>query len=151
MMAMSRRNAFDRLRPVRRLTGPIEAAQVRRFGKSGLSIAFRTRVLVLRSTGRRSGRERSVTLAVHEEGDGSLLVVGGAGGQVRLPDWIANLRQQPIAAVALDRGRFRVRAEELAGTERAAIWSRLLQVWPQIDTYERRAGRDVPVVRLVRV
>lgn len=143
------RNGFDRLRVLRRVFRPVEAAQVRWFGRSALSVAFRTPVLVLHSTGRRSGRERSTPLAYHRDEDGSLLVVGGAGGQARVPDWVANLRADPRGAVTLDRRRSAVTAVELVGDEHAAAWPRLEQVWPQIASYARRAGRPVPVFRLV--
>jgi deazaflavin-dependent oxidoreductase (nitroreductase family) len=107
------RNAFDRLRLLRRIARPLETAQIRWAGRSALSLAVRTPVLVLHTTGRRSGAQRSTRLAVERDGDGSLLVVGGAGGQARLPDWVANLRAEPHASVTLDRTRFAVDAEEL--------------------------------------
>lgn len=144
-----RRNVFDRLRTVRRLLAPVETAQVQRFGRSALSVAFRTPVLVLHTTGRRSGRERSTPLAYHRDPDGSLLVVGGAGGQARTPDWVANLRAEPRAEITLDRRRVPVGAVELVRSERAEAWPRLQRVWPRIDTYERRAGRPVPIFRLL--
>lgn len=112
-------------------------------------MAFRTPVLVLHTTGRHSGRARSTTLAVTRLDDGSLVVVGGAGGQARLPDWAANLRAQPVAAVTIDRARIEVRAVELVGAEREESWRVLRNEWPRIDTYARRAGRTVPVFRLV--
>ena len=145
----ARRNLQDRLRPLRRLARPVEAAQVRWFGKSLLSAAFRTEVLLLHSTGRKTGTVRSTTLAFHRLEDGSLVVVGGGGGQVRVPDWVANLRARPCAAVTADRRRVDVRAEELAGAARTEMWREVRAVWPQVDVYERRAGRDVPVFRLI--
>lgn len=111
-------------------------------------MAFRTPVLVLHTTGRRSGRARSTTLAFKRLDDGSLVVVGGAGGQVRVPDWVANLRAEPVAAVTIDRARVEVRAAELTGAEREEMWRALREVWPRIDAYERSAGRTVPVFRL---
>jgi hypothetical protein len=57
------RNAFDRMRAIRRALRPIEAAQVRCFGRSVLSLAFRTPVLLLHTTGRTSGVDRTTTLA----------------------------------------------------------------------------------------
>jgi deazaflavin-dependent oxidoreductase (nitroreductase family) len=141
-------NPFDRLRLVRRLVGPVEAAQVRRFGRSGLSTVLRTPVLVLETTGRRSGARRATALAYHRGTDGALYVVGGAGGQARLPDWVANLRVDARAAVVVDRTRRPVLARELEGPDRAAAWEVLRRVWPRIERYERRAGRPVPVVRL---
>jgi deazaflavin-dependent oxidoreductase (nitroreductase family) len=137
------------LRPARRLARPFEAAQVRWFGRSLLSVAFRTEVLVLHSTGRRSGTERGTTLAFHRLEDGSLIVVGGAGGQVRVPDWVANLRARPDVAVTVDRRRVDVRAEELAGAARTEMWREVRAIWPRVDVYQRRAGQDVPVFRLI--
>jgi F420H(2)-dependent quinone reductase len=146
----ARRNVFDRLRLLRRLARPIEAAQVRRFGASVVSLVARTPVLVLETTGRRSGIERSTPLAFHLDDEGRFLLVGGASGQARVPDWVANLRAEPDAAIVVDRVRVEVRAQELAGDERRAAWTTLAPVWPRIDAYERRASRPVPVFRLTR-
>ena len=145
---MARRNLGDRLRPLRRLTGPVEAAEVRRFGRSVLSVLYRTPVLVVETTGRRSGRTRRTTLAYHRHEDGSLLVVAGAGGQTRTPDWVHNLRSEPRCAVIVDRVRREVVATELTGDERTSVWSELQTVFPRIDQYQRQAGRPVPVFRL---
>lgn len=147
-MTERRRNLVDRLRPVRRAARAVEVAQVRRFGRSVLSTALRTPVLVLETTGRRSGARRATTLAYHEDGPGSLLVVGGAGGQTRLPDWVANLRARSEATVVVRRQRHAVLAAELDGEERSQAWAGLRLVWPRIDAYEARAGRPVPVFRL---
>ena len=114
-------------------------------------MAFRTPVLVLHTRGRQSGRARSTTLAFKRMDDGSLMVVGGAGGQARLPDWVANLRAEPEAAVTIDRARIEVHAVELTGAEREETWLKLRSVWPRIETYERRAGRTVPVLKLIPV
>lgn len=139
---------MDRFRFVRRLTRGIEAAQVKRLGASALSLLFRTRVLVLATTGRRSGRSRETTLAYLQMDDGDLLVVGGAGGQSRTPDWVANLRANPAVQVTVGRTRRPMIATELQGDARAAAWSLAVDEWPQIVKYESRAGRPVPVVRL---
>ena len=136
------------MRWLRRLVQLVEVAQVQWLGASALSVAFRTPVLVLHTAGRRTGRRRSTVLAVHEDPDGSLLVVGGAGGQARTPDWVANLRAHPAAEVSYRRRQCPVVAEELAGEERDEAWRRLAAVWPQIERYQRRAGRRVPIVRL---
>jgi deazaflavin-dependent oxidoreductase (nitroreductase family) len=133
------------------LARPFEAAQVQWFGKSLLSVVFRTPVLVLHSTGRRTGVVRSTTLACHRLNDGSFIVVGGAGGQARVPDWVANLRADPVAAITVNRIRVDVQAAELAGAARDGMWREVRDVWPQIDVYQRRAGRDVPVFRLTPI
>jgi F420H(2)-dependent quinone reductase len=143
------RNGHDRWRPLRRLSRPVEVGQIRWLGRSLVSVAARTPVLVLHTTGRRSGTSRATPLAFHRAPDGTLLVVAGAGGQSRLPDWVANLRADPRAAVTVQRRRADVLAEEVTGEDRAEVWGRLALTWPRIDTYQRRAGRLVPVFRLV--
>ena len=145
---MARRNAYDRLRPLRRLTGPVEAAEVRWFGRSMLSTLYRTPVLVLETTGRRSGKRRRATLAYQREPDGCVLVVGGAGGQTTTPDWVANLRADPRAEVVVDRARHAVTATELIGPNRDAVRGELDRAFPRIELYERRSGRPAPVFRL---
>lgn len=144
------RNLVDLLRPVRRWLARTETAQVRRFGRSILSTVYGADVLVLHTTGRRSGAERATTLAYTHLGD-ELVVVGGAGGQRRVPDWVANLRAEPAAAVTSKGERRDVRAVEVTGEERAAIRPELARIWPRIDRYEQRAGRPVPVFRLESV
>lgn len=139
---------MDRLRPVRRILRGVEAAQVRWFGRSVLSTLFRTPVLALETVGRRTGRSRETALAYHRLSDGDLVVVGGAGGQRQVPDWVANVRANPDVHVTVDRQRRRMTAVELSGDHRGAVWDEARAVWPQIETYERRAGRPVPVFRL---
>ncbi len=140
---------MDRLRSVRRVVGPLESAQVRRFGHSGLSVLFRTPVLVLETVGRRSGRSRRTPLAYRPEPDGSFLVVAGAGGQTVLPDWVANLRANPEAIVTVRRRAVPVQAVELLADEHDEIWSRLAADSPRIETYARRAGHRAPIFRLI--
>lgn len=139
---------MDRLRVLRRAARGVEAAQVKRLGGSLLSLLFRTPVLVLATTGRRTGRKRETTLAYLRLEDDRLLVVGGAGGQSRTPDWVANLRENPAVIVTVGRRTRAMEATELHGSERQAAWERALVQWPRIAKYESRAGRAVPVIQL---
>jgi len=107
-------------------------------------------VLVLETTGRKSGQRRSTAVAYRRLQDGNYLVIGGAGGQRTPVDWVANLRADPRAEVVVDRRREDVLAEELLGDARTEAWAEARNAWPQIDNYERSAGREVPVFRLRR-
>lgn len=142
---------MDRLRPIRRVLRGIEAAQVRWFGRSLLSTLFRTTALVLETVGRKSGQRRQTALAYHRLHDGDLVIVGGAGGQRRVPDWVANVRANPGVHVVADRVRRPMTAVELGGDERSTVWDEVRRVWPQVETYEQRAGRQVPIFRLTHV
>lgn len=131
-----------------RLLNRIEIAQIRRFGRSVLSLLFRTPVLVLHTTGHRTGRTRSTPLAQRPDGSGGFLVVGGAAGRRATPDWVRNLRAHDRVRITIDRRDVDVRADELLGAERAVEWGRLRRIWPRIERYERRSGRTIPVFRL---
>ncbi len=125
----------------------------RRFGRSIISVLAATPVLVVETVGRRSGRPRSTVVAYGRfllpdeasAGGEALVVVGGAAGMRKVPDWVANLRARPDAVVVLDGVRSDVRFRELDGVERAVLWPALVATWPRIEHYERTAGRPVPV------
>lgn len=133
------------LRSVNREVNRLEAALVRRTGRSAFAFAYRTPVLVLETTGRRSGLLRSTPVAYRPAGEGTWLIVGGAAGMRRTPDWVANLRAEPAAGAVIDRRRIAVTARELTGDERSSTWAELTAVWPRIEHYQRRSGRVVAV------
>jgi deazaflavin-dependent oxidoreductase (nitroreductase family) len=106
-------------------------------------------MLALTTTGRRSGRPRTVQLAHLAEPDGGWLVVASATGQDRHPDWLLNLRSFPEAVVLVAGRAVPVVATELDDDERARRWPHLVRTVPQLATYVRRTDRVIPVVRLV--
>lgn len=146
-MGTARRNIADRLRPLRRFAGYVESAEVRLFGRSVLSVVFRQRVLVLETTGRKSGKRRRTTIA-YREVDGDVVVVGGAGGQTRPPDWVANLRANANVVVTRRRRSTPMIARVIEGGERQATWDRLEPDWPMMAKYQERAGYAIPVITL---
>lgn len=121
-------------------------AEVRLLGWSVLSVLFRQRVLVLETIGRKSGRRRRTTVAYRDLA-GEIVVVGGAGGQSRPPDWVANLAAHPAVGVTRQRRAYMASARLLAGAERASAWERLASEWPIISKYQERAGYPIPVCR----
>jgi deazaflavin-dependent oxidoreductase (nitroreductase family) len=139
------------VRLINRTVNRLEAALVRRTGRSAFAFAYRTPVLVLETAGRRSGQVRSTPVAYRPAGDGTWLIVGGAAGIRRTPDWVANLRAEPRAGVVIDRRRIAVTARELTGDERSATWEELTAVWPRIERYQQRSGRIVAVFALTPV
>ncbi|WP_347343694.1 nitroreductase family deazaflavin-dependent oxidoreductase [Jatrophihabitans telluris] len=109
--------------------------------------------LLLTTTGRSTGRRRTVALlyAVAAEPD-DYVVVASNWGQPHHPAWSANLLAQPRATVEL-RGREQVVQARLAeGTERDQVWPRVLEIWPAYATYSARSGRTLRVflLRVIR-
>jgi deazaflavin-dependent oxidoreductase (nitroreductase family) len=107
--------------------------------------------LNLTVTGRRSGIERTTPLLCVPDGD-TMLIAGSYFGGPRTPLWVGNLRAaHGDARVTSGRERFRVRATELTGDDRAAAWRAMLETWPNYAKYEERTDRVIPVFRLARV
>jgi deazaflavin-dependent oxidoreductase (nitroreductase family) len=106
-------------------------------------------MLTLTTTGRQSGKPRSVQLGCVEH-DGGWLVVASAMGQEQHPAWRYNLEANPEVEVQMRDERFRARARVLTDAEKAAVWGEIRRVIPQIRVYERRTGRNIRVFRLTR-
>ena len=96
-------------------------------------------VVVLTTTGARSGRSCSVPLLGLPTPDG-IAVIASNYGQRHHPAWYFNLRKDPAAEIAVDGARTRVRAVEVEGERRARIWQQGLAIYPGWSTYERRAA-----------
>ena len=148
-MAVTRRNWVDRTRPLWRVGNRLEAFQLRRLGFSPMSLFNKGSVLVLETTGRRTGRRRFTPVGYWRDAAGAFLVGGGAAGMTRDPDWVANLRATPAAAVWVRRSRMAVTARELSGDERARAQEEATAIWPGIGRYESKSGRVIPYFHLV--
>jgi deazaflavin-dependent oxidoreductase (nitroreductase family) len=106
-------------------------------------------MLTLTTTGRRSGQRRSIHLACLEH-DGDYLVVASAMGQEKHPAWRYNVEANPEVEVQMRGDRFAARAELLSDTEKEAVWGDILEAIPQMNVYEARTERNIPVIRLSR-
>ena len=103
--------------------------------------------LVLTTTGAKSGQPRQSPLATLADGD-AFYVVGSNFGTEKHPAWTGNLIKTPEAEVTFRGRRVAVRAHLLTDAEKAAVWPRLLTVWPTYDSYVERSGRNIRVFRL---
>ena len=106
-------------------------------------------VLMLTTTGRKSGQPRTAPLATLPQDD-DLIVVASNFGREKHPAWSANLLAEPEATVSYRGRTFSVTAHLLDEEEKKAIWPDLLKMWPNYDRYEERSGRDIRVFRLTR-
>jgi deazaflavin-dependent oxidoreductase (nitroreductase family) len=107
-------------------------------------------VLLLTTTGRRSGQPRTVAVGHLRDGD-DVIVAGSNGGLPPMPAWVLNLRAHSEAEVELGRERIPVRAEWLEGVEFEQQWKRLVTAYPLYGQAPQLAGREVPLIRLRRV
>ncbi len=96
-------------------------------------------VVVLTTTGAKSGQPRTVPVLGIPVPDG-VAVVAANWGRDRDPGWYHNLRARPEAEVVVNGIRRRVRAVDVDDQRRAQIWREGLRVYPGFGQYERRVG-----------
>jgi deazaflavin-dependent oxidoreductase (nitroreductase family) len=113
-----------------------------------IRLSFVIPTLLLRCTGARSGLLREVPLLYVPEGDGALLV-GSNGGKPYDPAWCHNLRGQSRVSCLLAGREGTFRVQELGGADRDAAWESAVAIYPGYRRYEQRAGRTIPLFRLI--
>jgi deazaflavin-dependent oxidoreductase (nitroreductase family) len=107
-------------------------------------------VLLLTTTGRRSGRRRTTPL-LYAPVDGGYVVIASKGGASRDPQWYGNLVVQPSAEVQIGRATVPVCARTAEGSERDRYWRALTDLYSGYDRYQERTSRRIPVVLLSSV
>lgn len=106
-------------------------------------------VLELTTTGRKSGKKRSVMLtSPHQEGD-SVLIVASRGGDDTHPAWFLNLRDEPSVEVAMGGEAPKpYTARVLSSEERAALWDTVTGKYANYGGYQKKTDREIPLVFL---
>jgi deazaflavin-dependent oxidoreductase (nitroreductase family) len=106
------------------------------------------RLVMLTTTGSRSGLPRTLPLLALRDGE-AVVVIASNFGRPRHPAWYHNLRAHPRALVTLDGVTRAVEARELDGAERDRQFRRAVEIYPGFERYRRWAsGRRIPVIRL---
>lgn len=127
---------------------------VRRYRETGGEVGHiwkrGSKVLLLTTTGRTSGRPTTTPLIYERDGE-RLVIVASKGGAPANPGWYRNLRRQPEVEVQVLDEIFRARARTADGDERERLWALAAQQWPDYDAYAKRTHRRIPVVVLERL
>ena len=105
-------------------------------------------VLLLQTTGRRSGRPRTTPVQYLADGD-TFVVVASNAGAARPPAWYLNLRADPHAQIDVAGRSVDVRAHEATGQERTDLWQRMTAANRYLERAARKARRDLPLMTLV--
>ena len=115
-------------------------------GRIGGRLAGKPGIL-LRTTGRRTGKPYTVCLP-YFPADGHRVVVAAFAGAPHHPDWLENLRANPRVMVQDHGARLQARAEILGDEERRRLWPGIVATAPWYAGYQRRTTRQIPLVRL---
>lgn len=128
------------LRAIGKLNVPVyRATGGRLFGRVG-----RAPVLLLTTTGRKSGQPRTAPVLYLRDGE-RLIVIGSNAGNERPPAWALNLVANPDAEVEVGRERRPVHARVAEGEERAELWRRVNDQYAGFDDYATRTDREIRV------
>lgn len=133
------------LRWVGKLNVPLyRLTRGRLFGRVGGSP-----VVLLTTTGRKSGEKRTAPVIFMRDGD-SLVVIGSNAGNTRAPAWALNLVADPDAEVQVGGDSWRVRARVAEGEERADLWKRFTGQYSGFDDYQGATARKIRLFVLER-
>jgi deazaflavin-dependent oxidoreductase (nitroreductase family) len=101
-------------------------------------------VLLLTTTGRKSGQKRTAPVVYLADG-GRMAIINTNAGNAKVPAWSFNLRANPEAEVEVGRRRIPVRARLAEGEERADLWRRHNEQYAGFDYYETKLEREIGV------
>jgi deazaflavin-dependent oxidoreductase (nitroreductase family) len=120
-----------------RAGGPVEGMQ-------------RDRLVLLTTTGRRSGESRTTPMMFHRDGDRVLVIASNVGAAAH-PDWYRNLAADPHVTVEIGDETYPALARTTEGPDRERVWAELKERYPFFADHEAKAApRTIPVVALTR-
>jgi deazaflavin-dependent oxidoreductase (nitroreductase family) len=101
-------------------------------------------ILLLTTTGRKSGQPRTAPVLYLADGD-RFVVINTNAGNAKTPAWSLNLRANPEAEVEVGRKRVKVRARLAEGEEREDLWRRHMEQYSGWEFYESKLDRQIGV------
>ena len=107
------------------------------------------KVLLLTTTGRTSGEERTTPLIHGVDGD-RWVIIASKGGAPDHPAWYLNLQADPNVTIQVGPDVIPATARTADGEERERLWTAMLDEWPAYDDYQAKTDREIPVVVLER-
>ena len=101
--------------------------------------------IVLWTLGAKSGKVRKTPLVRVTDGAGRYSVIGSQGGAPTNPQWVHNLRANPVARLQDGEALRDFVVREVDGEEKAEWWARSTEVWPDYDSYQESTDRRIPL------
>ena len=105
-------------------------------------------VLILKTTGRKSGQLRSTMLTSPVREDDRLVIVASYGGDDRHPAWFLNLQANPHVEVTMGGKTRPMLARVATADEKAELWPKVVTAYKGYEGYQTKTARDIPLVVL---
>ena len=106
-------------------------------------------LLLLTTTGAKTGRRRTNPVASAPDGD-RILIAATNGGAPTNPDWYHNLMANPLVTVEIGTETYEATAIPLQGEERDRVWALVAELLPMFAAYQTKTSRVIPVIALIR-
>ncbi|GHO87149.1 nitroreductase family deazaflavin-dependent oxidoreductase [Dictyobacter formicarum] len=106
-------------------------------------------LLLLTTTGAKSGKQRINPLAYTTDGE-RLVIIASKGGTPTNPDWYHNVVAHPDVTVEVGAETFEARATVVEGAERDELYAKQAAIMPNFAEYQAKTTRKIPVIVLTR-
>jgi len=135
-------------KPIIRVMSKINAFVYRNSGGKLFNTWLRgAPIMLLTTTGRKSGQPRTAPLLFLEDGD-NVIIVASQGGMSTNPAWYLNLQADPACEIQIGNKRRPMVARRASDDEKADYWPRLTAMYRDFDDYQARTERNIPVIVL---
>jgi deazaflavin-dependent oxidoreductase (nitroreductase family) len=122
---------------------------IEEFRANGGKVGGWASLVLVTTTGAKSGQPRIIPLMHVPYGDG-VLAVASKGGAEKDPEWYLNILAHPDVTVEVGTERYATTARVLSGTEREQAFAKAIEVFPPYGEYQKKAPREIPVILLER-
>jgi deazaflavin-dependent oxidoreductase (nitroreductase family) len=105
------------------------------------------KVLLLTTTGRKTGQRRTTPLGYFEQ-EGNFIIIASNGGADTNPAWFHNLKSDPQVAIQIGDKQMAAQAEQAVPEKRKQLWAELVKIAPAYEQYTQRTKREIPMIIL---
>jgi len=105
------------------------------------------KVLLLTTTGRKTGQPRTAPLGYFKHGSSFVIIASNAGAE-RNPAWFYNLKSNPQVTIQVGNQRLRAKAEQVNSEQRTQLWEELVKMAPRYGKYAQSTKREIPLILL---
>ncbi len=122
---------------------------IQEFRANGGQVNNSTSLILLTTTGAKTGQPRIIPL-MHVPYENGVLAVASKGGAEKDPEWYRNIQVHPEVTVEVGNEKYETTAKVLTGEERAKAFARAVEVFAPYADYQKKTAREIPVIYLGR-